>query len=259
VRDMTDKAPAALLLWDVDQTLIESSGATRDIYALAFELLTGRPPDVRPQTDGRTELTIIANILAANGADPAAFPRADQWDALVTATSRHSAALAERGHALPGAAACLERAAAEPGVRQSVLTGNIRPNAVVKLRAFGLDQWIDWEIGGFGWDSPDRPALVAAAQERARGRYGFDAGRDVTVLVGDTTRDVDAGLIGGARVIAVATGIHDRAELAAAGPDVVLDDLADTGGFLAALRSVRAQGPVPARRPDPQPALPDYS
>jgi phosphoglycolate phosphatase len=139
---------------------------------------------------------------------------------------------------------------AEPDIHQSVLTGNIKPNAIVKLHAFGLDKWMDWEIGGFGWDSPYRPRLVPAAQERARLRFGFDADQDVTVLVGDTTLDVKAGIEGGARVIAVATGIYPRADLAAAGADVVLDDLADVDGFMDTLRSVIRLGPVPSRFQD---------
>jgi phosphoglycolate phosphatase len=49
--------------------------------------------------------------------------------------------------------------------------------------------------------------LVPVAQGEATEVFGFDAKRDVTVLVGDTTLDVEAGLVGGARVIAVATGV----------------------------------------------------
>lgn len=39
----------------------------------------------------------------------------------------------------------------------------------------------------------------------------------------------------GARVVAVATGVHSQEELAAARPDLLLRDLADHGGFLQAL------------------------
>lgn len=247
---MADDATPVLLLWDVDHTLIENSGVSKENYALAFEILTGRAPDAQPQTDGRTELGIAANILRDNGEDPAAYTLERQWDALVEATSANAAELARRGHALAGAAACLERVFAEPGIHQSVLTGNIQPNAIVKLSAFGLDKWMDWEIGGYGWDSLYRPRLVPAAQERAHQRFGFDAGRNVTVLVGDTVLDVKAGIEGGARVIAVATGIYSRDELAAAGADVVLDDLAGVDRFMDTLRSVIRLGPVPSRFQD---------
>jgi phosphoglycolate phosphatase-like HAD superfamily hydrolase len=245
---MADDTGSVLLLWDVDHTLIDNGGVGYEIYALAFEILTGRAPSAQPRTDGRTELDIMANILAANGEDPSAFSLDQQWDAAVEATSRSSAALAEQGHALAGAETCLKRVSVEPGIRQSVLTGNIRPNAVVKLRAFGLDHWMNWDIGGYGWDSRERPGLVPAAQERARRHYGFDAARDVTVLVGDTPLDVQAGITGGARVIAVATGNYPGPELASAGADVVRSDLADVDAFMAALTTFAGLGPVAARR-----------
>jgi phosphoglycolate phosphatase len=37
-------------------------------------------------------------------------------------------------------------------VIQSLLTGNIQPNAVVKTSAFGLDRWLDYEVGAYGSD-----------------------------------------------------------------------------------------------------------
>jgi hypothetical protein len=47
--------------------------------------------------------------------------------------------------------------------------------------------------------------------------------------------------------LAVATGIYSRQDLAAAGADAVLDGLADVEAFMAAFRTVRRLGPVPAR------------
>jgi phosphoglycolate phosphatase len=47
--------PETLILWDVDHTLIENGGVSKATYALAFELLTGHAPSVRPSIDGRTD------------------------------------------------------------------------------------------------------------------------------------------------------------------------------------------------------------
>lgn len=131
-----------------------------------------------------------------------------------------------------------------PGVIQSVLTGNIMPNALVKLSTFGLDRWLDLNVGAFGEDRRVRADLVPVAQSRAAERYGFDAGRSVTVLIGDTRLDVRAGLDGGARVVGVATGVATTDELKDAGADAVLADLSDVAGLLAALDLVAALGPV---------------
>ena len=53
-------------------------------------------------------------------------------------------------------------------MHQSLLTGNIAPNAVVKVSAFGLQRWLDLEIGAYGSDDADRLRLVPVALERAR-------------------------------------------------------------------------------------------
>lgn len=58
---------ALLVLWDIDHTLAENHGINKEIYALAFELLTGRHAEQPAQTDGRTEPEIMLNMLAAHG------------------------------------------------------------------------------------------------------------------------------------------------------------------------------------------------
>ncbi|PPK94229.1 phosphoglycolate phosphatase-like HAD superfamily hydrolase [Kineococcus xinjiangensis] len=238
---------SALLLWDVDHTLIENGGVSKENYALAFELLTSRPAQAQPRTDGRTDVGIMTNLLRANGEDPAAFSSERQWEALIEAGARNQAALAARGHAMPGAEEVLARVADEPDVIQAVLTGNVEPNARIKLGTFGLDRWLDFTVGGFGWESAVRAHLVPVAQRKAADRFGFAPDQDVTVLVGDTELDVEAGLDGGARVIAVATGISSVEELREAGAHAVLPGLEDADAFMDALRTVRELGPATPR------------
>ncbi|MFJ3993201.1 haloacid dehalogenase-like hydrolase [Streptomyces sp. NPDC090032] len=62
--------------------------------------------------------------------------------ALAKQHSQHSGVLRERGSALPGAAAALDALSAAH-VRQTVVTGNVRAVAQLKLNAFGLDTHID--------------------------------------------------------------------------------------------------------------------
>lgn len=166
----SEDRPPALILWDVDHTLIENGGVSKENYALAFELLAGRPPEVQPSTDGRTDVAIMGDLLAANGVEPGAFSWERQTEALTEAGARNRERLTERGHAMPGAVECLTRLAADASVVPSVLTGNIVANARVKLRAFGLGQWLDFEVGGFGADHRERVMLVPAAQRRAAGK-----------------------------------------------------------------------------------------
>ncbi len=70
-----------LLLWDVDHTLIENGGVSKEIYARAFELLTGHPPS-SVETDGRTDFEIMANLFAAQNQSDADHPQREMTDAL---------------------------------------------------------------------------------------------------------------------------------------------------------------------------------
>ncbi len=141
----------------------------------------------------------------------------------------------ERGRALPGAEEALAAVQRQPGVAQSLLTGNLRGNAVLKLATFGLDRYVDFDIGAYGSDHRERPRLVAVARAKAKARYGVELEPRATVMIGDTPLDVAAGLAGGARIVAVASGRYDVDALRSAGADVVLEDLCDTEAVLHAI------------------------
>ncbi|MBF6080557.1 haloacid dehalogenase-like hydrolase [Nocardia cyriacigeorgica] len=231
---------AGLVLWDVDNTMIANGGVSKETYAGAFELLTGRPAEFRPRTGGSTDLLIMRDLAERHGAVLTEGPE-NIFGVLEKSLLVRRADLAARGRALPGVRAALDALARMDGAVQSVLTGNIRPNAFVKLDTFGLaGHPLDWDIGAFGSDDHVRANLVGIAQRRAAEKYGVPFVRDNTVLIGDTPNDVRAGLEGGAKVVAVARG-SDRAEvLADAGADTVLPGLEDTGSFLAAIKQVLA-------------------
>jgi hypothetical protein len=108
------------------------------------------------------------------GADPGTVSTGRQLAALVEAGRRNRDRLAERGRALPGAAACLERLAGDAGVIQSVLTGNVEPNARVKLEVFGT-----------GPPSSDKRARLRDHRTRNRtdGRHCHPARRHTTIRV----------------------------------------------------------------------------
>ena len=118
---------------------------------------------------------------------------------------------------------------------QSVLTGNVRPMAEMKLGALGLDGHLDLEAGAYGESHEVRAELVHMARDNAARRYGTDFSGPATVLVGDTPLDVAAALETGARAVAVATGGTTAAALAESGAHAVLPDLTDTPAVLAAI------------------------
>ncbi|HEX5405069.1 MAG TPA: HAD hydrolase-like protein [Pseudonocardiaceae bacterium] len=232
--------PGTLVLWDVDHTLIENGGVSKATYARAFELLTGHAPDVRPMTDGRTDFQIMRELLAANSVDADQYTEGSQLqDVLLAAMDEKAPELPERGHVLPGVVEALTALSTVPTAVQSVLTGNISPNAFAKLHAFDLDKWVDLDVGGFGSDDIVRSKLVDSARRKVEAKYGLAFDRSSTVLVGDTLLDIKAAHDGDAKVIAVATGVYSVEQLTDAGADHVLESLADFGQFADALLAVR--------------------
>jgi phosphoglycolate phosphatase-like HAD superfamily hydrolase len=117
------------------------------------------------------------------------------------------------------------------GVVQTVLTGSSKPGAMLKLRAFNLDRFVDFDIGGYGSEAYPKGTLLRVARQRAADKYGVTFDEQATVYVADSPRDVDAAKIGGARSLAVASGRASAAELREAGADAVLPDLTDTLGL----------------------------
>jgi len=94
----------------------------------------------------------------------------------------------------PCARDVLASLANESGIRQSVLTGNLREVARIKLEVFDLAGYFDLASGDYGDDDSDRPKLVALAQQRAGERASVTLENYATVLVRDTPKDVETGL-----------------------------------------------------------------
>ncbi|MTE20164.1 HAD hydrolase-like protein [Streptomyces sp. TRM43335] len=227
-----------IVLWDIDHTLIDNAGVSKEIYAAAFSALAGRPPTGPARTEGRTDRMIMREMFLREG-----LPEPD-WTAveaaLTLAGQERLEELRRRGTALPGVRDALKAVSVQDGWVSSILTGNIAANARVKLSAFDLDPLLDLSVGAYGADALQRPDLVAVARERAR--LLRDVRPDVpVVLVGDTPRDVESALTTGSGIVAVASGIHSAEELAAAGASVVLPDLSDTADLLRILESFAAR------------------
>jgi phosphoglycolate phosphatase len=238
--------PRRLILWDIDGTLVQAGEVGRDIFTEAFQAVVGRAPDQVAARAlamaGRTDTEIALEFLAAHDIAEGAAHLPAFSEALVTALAAKAAVIRERGRALPGAMEALAALERTDGVVQSLLTGNVRPNALLKLASFGLDGYLDFDVGGFGSDHHHRPSLVEVARARAERKYGTAFAGTATVLVGDTPLDVAAGRAGGARVVAVATGPFRVEELEATDADAVLPGLGDTGAALAAILGDGAAG-----------------
>ncbi|MEV5203192.1 haloacid dehalogenase-like hydrolase [Streptomyces sp. NPDC053720] len=224
-----------LVLWDIDHTLIATRGVGRSIFGACFEQVTGQVMRVQALVDGMTEPAIFRETAELHGI---ASDRSMFEDFARRSAEQHrlrGGELRERGHALPGAATALAAVAGLEGVVQTVVTGNIRPAAEIKLGVFGLDTHIRFECGGYGEDDDERAELVRIAIRRTSQFLGRSFAAEDVLLVGDTPADVAAALDNGLRVLAVSSGRSSAADLRAAGATAVVAGLEDTGPLLALL------------------------
>ncbi len=230
-----------IVLFDIDGTLITTGGASRQALTDAFARRYGRDDLFDGFAfGGRTDRGIIRHGLVRAGAVEPAMPP-DAIDAIIDGMIEHY---------LPVLADTLDHAETHrlhPGVLDLIAaleargasfalglgTGNVERSARIKLRPFDINPRLPF--GGFGCDAEDRAALIAAGFARAAARLGVSVDRCHRVVIGDTPRDVEAAHANGARAIAVATGGVSRAELDAAAPDALFDDLTDHGALEAIL------------------------
>jgi phosphoglycolate phosphatase len=228
-----------LVLWNIDLTLVDVAKVARAAYAEAFGKITGRPLVQLPQMAGRTEPEIFFEAVALNSATVPDGAKTEQMLApfsaeLATSLAARRQLLATQGQMLPGAAEAMAALVGREGLVQSVLTGSSRPNATLKLRAFGLEQYVDLTVGGFaGSEVYPKGTLLQVARQRAEEKYGVSFADKATLYIADSPRDVEAAKIGGAMSVAVASGRASTAELREVGADAVLPDLTDIEALVA--------------------------
>ena len=230
-----------LVLWDIDRTLLYVGDIDRQVYRETFAEVVGRPAEQLPaRGTGVTMPLAIRALLLDNGVPepevPELLPR--MVELLPQRLAAHAQDLREQGVLMPGAVAALKAVHAQTNLVPTVVTGNLRPNALLKLEAFHLNGFLDTEIGGYSSDDAHRPALVAVAQKRAQAKHRAAFTRSNTVIIGDSLEDVRTGLEGGAPVIGIASGKTTSSQLASAGAEVVLDSLEDVSQLLSVITAV---------------------
>ena len=217
-----------ILLFDIDGTLMNSGGAGVRAMTAAFRRLFGIADGLEGlDFGGRSDTWIVESVLTRAGVAATAETRARFRDAYSTDLAT---TLGEtQGSLMPGIRPLLDVLRAEDAVL-GLGTGNFRRTAQMKLERYGIGGY--FLDGGFGDDSAERAAILAAGVRRLRGAARPGA---AVVVIGDTAHDVTAGHAIGARVVAVATGAVDRGALEGAGADIVLDDCADLERALVAI------------------------
>lgn len=224
-----------LILFDIDGTLIQAHGAGHRSLVRAMQDVFGTA-GAHDDYDwrGKTDPQIVRDLLRHAGVSDRAIEAglAECFDRYRGYLDR-TLANGHRVDVLPGVPEILRRLNARHDAVVGLLTGNVEPGAVAKLRPTGLLPF--FRIGAYGSDDVERRRLPAIARDRASRSTGHPFAFGDITIVGDTPLDVDCARACGARVVAVATGQHTVGELAACDPDVVFTDLADVEAVVRAL------------------------
>lgn len=210
-----------LVVFDVDGTLVDSQREIIAAMDTAFAAL-GLPAPEPQQTLSIVGLSLpvaIARLLPVP--EPVLVERlADAYRASFMQQRKVSRVPPPL---YPGARMALERLAAEPELLMGVATGKSRRGLDHMLHAHDLGQFFVTTQVADDHPSKPNPAMLAAALRDT----GADAAR--SVMVGDTSYDIEMGRAAGFHTIAVAWGYHDQTALSAAGADLVIthfDELA---------------------------------
>lgn len=210
-----------LLLFDIDNTLLQTGGAGGKAMTIAFRELFGVEDGfARVEFDGRTDRYIFAEALRQHGirGDVPALLRKfrARYHAHLPRTLRET-----QGRLMPGIPELLEALGGRPDVRLGLATGNFRRGGYLKLAHYGLERF--FPDGAFGDDSEDRAEIVRRALER----LAADVPRGEVLVVGDTPYDIAGALDNGVRAVGVATGRNSVEELRACGAHLVFPDFSD--------------------------------
>jgi phosphoglycolate phosphatase-like HAD superfamily hydrolase len=232
---------ARLVLWDVDGTLIRTNGIGAEVFDRAFVHVLGLAPTARIsqqiRLSGKTDPQIALEYLELMEVEDPERHLPLVLELLAAELAAAAGILAQSGSALPGVPDLLARLAVTEGVHQTLLTGNVAANALVKVAAFGLDRWLELDIGAYGSDHADRRQLVPIAIERTRRLREADVTADDTWVIGDTARDLACAEAAGAHCLLVATGGSSLAELAPLEPEALLANLSDVDAVFRLLTS----------------------
>ena len=217
-----------VLLFDVDGTLVTTCGAGRRAVERAFELRHGTKDVLSFSFAGMTDKAIVRNALLAMGRKFAT--ESDLQTEMEATLLFYLDVLADevartRIRIHDGMERAMDMADVRKDVALGLGTGNIRRGAAIKLGCVGI--FDRFSFGGFGDDSIERPPILMAGARRGEDQLGVPIEDCRIVVIGDTPKDVAAAKAIGADSIAVATGVHDVAELKQCDPTATFETLAD--------------------------------
>ena len=234
------------ILFDVDGTLCRSEALSIDAYYCCVSDVVGQSitnENTKVNLHGQTDSSLLQDILRYH-----AFEESEIKSAVKKFFQLHpkyletSLAKGFDSKPCPGAQDILDWLAVKkqdhsltkPKVPIGLLTGNSQPNAILKIKAAGIDPSVfDLSISSFGDEHDTRLGLFEDSMRKLKSQYGVPVSAGNVTLVGDTPLDVECAKRAGCNVVAVSTGDYSKDQLARLGPDTVCERLPEAEGYLA--------------------------
>lgn len=212
-----------LVLFDIDGTLIHTSGAGEKAFARVFANFFGVSDGTEKlKFAGRTDVAILREFFVHNAIAPTADNIEQFFEAYVFMLDHMLQQLPGGVHV--GVWTWLHELRALPRPPLiGLLTGNIRLGAEIKLRRYSL--WEQFELGAFADDSAERNEIAAIAKRRGEVVLGESLRGEEVLVIGDTPLDISCARAIGAKVLAVGTGMYRPRDLLPLQPDWAVDNL----------------------------------
>src|SRR6185436_5195668 len=212
-----------LVLFDIDGTLIHTSGAGEKAFARVFANLFGISDGTEKlKFAGRTDVAILREFFIHNAIEPSPDNIEQFFDAYVFMLEHMLQQLPGGAH--PGVWHWLRELRELPQAPViGLLTGNIRLGAEIKLRQFNL--WPEFATGAFADDSAERNEIAAIAKRRGETLLGHPLRGEEVLVIGDTPLDIACARAIGAKVLAVGTGMYRPRDLLPLKPDWAVENL----------------------------------
>ena len=224
-----------LVIFDCDGTLVDSQHMIVAAMDAAFASL-GRPSPGRFATLSIVGLSLREAFERLTSPDDADIP------ALIEAYKNAFHALrADPAHTEPlydGARMVVEALVAQGDVMLGIATGKSQRGVRLVLGHHGIfEHFATIQTAD---DAPSKPHPAMIAQAMA----AVGVGPEATIMIGDTTFDIDMAVAAGVAPIGVAWGYHPAEALHAAGALTVLDRFAELPAALAGIWHPAGQGAI---------------
>ena len=216
-----------LVMFDMDGTLIDTEALIAEHMAATF---IGAGLEAPTLAESRRVIGLslpVALARLAKNDDPEVVDRlVDDYRSNYRASLVHTK---NREPLFPGALDALHRLHAKDGVVLGIATGKGLNGVHRILDLHGVSNYfVTLQTPDHNPSKPNPGMLLRAMAET--GALPAD-----TIMIGDTTFDIEMGKAAGAKAIGVTWGYHDPSELIAAGADIMIDQFSDLDAAIAKL------------------------